>query len=158
MRHTGCSKTSPLVVVGGILWKGATFLAAQRPKGHSQAGFWEFPGGKVEPGETHEQALIREIDEELSLRVHRVHFWRTVEHRYPQRFVILHFFNIVDFSGDPVPNDGQAFRWVTPAEAEKLPFLDADRPLLKELRAHPYPLPSNLLRKTEEVLPPTPHQ
>ena len=56
-------------VVGGILWRGGSFLAAQRPEGHPQAGFWEFPGGKVEPGESLEAALARELAEELSLSV-----------------------------------------------------------------------------------------
>ena len=100
-------------VVGGILWRGGSFLAAQRPEGHPQAGFWEFPGGKVEPGESLEAALARELAEELSLSVH--------------------FFHITEFSGEPVANDGQAFRWVTPEEALTLPFLEADRPLLFDL-------------------------
>lgn len=125
-----------LVVVGGILWRKETFLATQRPKGRSHEGLWEFPGGKVEPGETLEAALIRELHEELSLVVpstQSCRFWRTVEHDYPQQSVILHFFHITDFTGEPVSNDGQSFRWVTPAEARALPFLKADRPLLDEL-------------------------
>ena len=101
-------------VVGGILWRGGSFLAAQRPEGHPQAGFWEFPGGKVEPGESLEAALARELD-------------------YDFRSVRLHFFHITEFSGEPVANDGQAFRWVTPEEAQTLPFLEADRPLLFDL-------------------------
>ena len=68
-------------VVGGILWRGGSFLAAQRPEGHPQAGFWEFPGGKVEPGESLEAALARELAEELSLSVRNPRLWRTVEHR-----------------------------------------------------------------------------
>ena len=67
-------------VVGGILWRGGSFLAAQRPEGHPQAGFWEFPGGKVEPGESLEAALARELAEELSLSVRNPRLWRTVEH------------------------------------------------------------------------------
>ncbi len=123
-----------LEVVGGILWRGDAFLAAQRPEGHPQAGFWEFPGGKVEPGETLEAALSRELAEELSLSVRHPHFWRTVEHDYGFRAVRLHFFHITEFSGEPAANDGQDFRWVTPEEARTLPFLEADRPLLDELR------------------------
>ena len=69
-------------VVGGILWRGGSFLAAQRPEGHPQAGFWEFPGGKVEPGESLEAALARELAEELSLSVRNPRLWRTVEHDY----------------------------------------------------------------------------
>ena len=108
-------------VVGGILWRGGSFLAAQRPEGHPQAGFWEFPGGKVE------------LAEELSLSVRNPRLWRTVEHDYDFRSVRLHFFHITEFSGEPVANDGQAFRWVTPEEALALPFLEADRPLLFDL-------------------------
>lgn len=124
------------IVVGGILWRKATFLAAQRPEGRAHAGLWEFPGGKVEPGETLEAALIRELHEELSLIVpdaHSCRFWRTVTHEYPQQSVVLHFFHITDFTGEPASNEGQAFRWVTPAEARELPFLEADRPLLDDL-------------------------
>ncbi len=120
-------------VVGGIIWRGETFLAAQRPTGHPQAGFWEFPGGKVEPGETLEAALARELSEELSLSVRNPIFWRTVDHDYAIRSVRLHFYHITEFSGTPAGNDGQAFCWVTPEEARKLPFLEADRPLLEEL-------------------------
>ena len=65
-------------VVGGILWRGGSFLAAQRPEGHPQAGFWEFPGGKVEPGESLEAALARELAEELSLSVRNPRLWRTI--------------------------------------------------------------------------------
>ena len=120
-------------VVGGILWKGKRFLAARRPEGNNHAGFWEFPGGKVEPGETGEQALARELFEELSITDCEMRFWRTVEHDYPERSVRLHFFHVLHFSGTPVPNDEQTLRWVTPNEAQELPFLEADRPLIPEL-------------------------
>ena len=91
------------------------------------------PGGKVEPGESLEAALARELAEELSLSVRNPRLWRTVEHDYDFRSVRLHFFHITEFSGEPVANDGQAFRWVTPEEAQTLPFLEADRPLLFDL-------------------------
>ena len=88
---------------------------------------------KVEPGESLEAALAREHAEDLSLSVRNPRLWRTVEHDYDFRSVRLHFFHITEFSGEPVANDGQAFRWVTPEEALTLPFLEADRPLLFDL-------------------------
>ena len=66
---------------------------------------------KVEPGESLEAALARELAEELSLSVRNPRLWRTVEHDYDFRSVRLHFFHITEFSGEPVANDGQAFRW-----------------------------------------------
>ena len=77
--------------------------------------------------------FARELAEELSLSVRNPRLWRTVEHDYDFRSVRLHFFHITEFSGEPVANDGQAFRWVTPEEALTLPFLEADRPLLFDL-------------------------
>ena len=63
--------------------------------------------------------------------------WTVVEHRYPRRAVRLHIFHVCAFSGEPFPREGQVLRWVTPHEAEALPFLPADRPLLAELTALP---------------------
>lgn len=85
---------SPIEVVGGILWRGKQFLAAQRPEGRGHAGFWEFPGGKVEQGETREQALTRELAEELSITP--VQFgsgvrWNTPIHRNLSAFTFSMF-------------------------------------------------------------------
>ena len=128
--------TNRIDVVGGILWRGSRFLAAQRPAGSHQAGFWEFPGGKVEPGETRKQALARELAEELAITVDvtDMEFWTSLDFDYPTRSVRLHFFHIHNFSGDPVANEGQLLRWVTPEEACTLPFLEADRALLPQLK------------------------
>ena len=87
----------------------------------------------MEPGESLEAALARELREELGVAVLEARFWRTVDHEYPQRSVRLHFFHIDAFSGEPAPREGQAMRWLTPCEARELPFLEADRPLLCEL-------------------------
>lgn len=125
-----------LEVVAGILWRDGRYLAVQRPEGKAQAGWWEFPGGKIEAGETPEQALIRELREELSVNVARAEFWRLREHTYvgaaPRR-VRLHFFHVRRFTGEPQPNDGQAMRWTTPEDALRLPFLEADLPLVRLL-------------------------
>ena len=124
-----------LEVAAGILWRGGRFLAAQRPPGSVQQGFWEFPGGKIEPGEAPAQGLARELREELGVGISQPLFWRLEEHVYadPPRHVLLHFFHVHDFTGEPCSREGQALRWVTRAEALDLPFLAADIPVLHAL-------------------------
>ena len=128
-------------VAAGILWRGATFLAACRPAGSVQAGFWEFPGGKIEAGESPAEAMSRELTEELGEQLgvtpEHCHFWRMVEHEYtdPPRRVRLHFFHVRGFPGEPHPREGQELRWVTPLEARGLPFLAADVAVLHSLEA-----------------------
>lgn len=121
-----------LVVACGIIWRGNRFLGACRPRGKPHAGKWEFPGGKVEPGESPARALVRELREELSVSVRCPMFWRKVRHVYPESIVELHFFQVTEFDGEPLPNDGQELRWLTPEEACTLPFLEPDKPLLSD--------------------------
>jgi len=120
-------------VVAGIIWQGGRYLGVQRPQGKRHAGFWEFPGGKVEPGENTADALIRELHEELGIRVAAPVYWRETVHAYPELTVRLSFFHIRDFVGVPSPLEGQGLRWLTPAEALELPFLEADRDIIEEL-------------------------
>ncbi|WP_243361126.1 (deoxy)nucleoside triphosphate pyrophosphohydrolase [Fundidesulfovibrio terrae] len=124
-------------VVAGIIWSDGRYLGVKRPEGKSHAGLWEFPGGKVEPGEDAPRAMVRELREELDIEVSSVEFWREKIHEYPGFTVRLSFFHIRDFKGVPRPMEGQGLRWVTPAEAEHLPFLEADRDIVTELLAHP---------------------
>lgn len=119
-----------LRVAAGVLWKEQRFLAARRPEGKPRAGYWEFPGGKQEPGETMEQTLRRELREELGITRLTIAPWRTVTHEYPEVTVVLHFMHVTAFSGEPRPRDGQELRWVTPEEARLLPFLPADEGLV----------------------------
>jgi len=99
-------------VAAGIVWRGGAFLAAQRPDGKPMAGYWEFPGGKVEGAERPDQALRRELAEELGIGVRQAALWRTVEHCYAERdlLVRLHFFHVTAFSGEPCPAEGQPGR------------------------------------------------
>ena len=124
-------------VVAAVIWQGERFLGVSRPPGKPMAGFWEFPGGKVKPGEPLEAALIRELAEELDLiPVDLVH-WRDLTHPYPQLTVHLSFFHIHGFKGVPRPLEGQDLRWLTAAEALDYPFLEADREIIGALLANP---------------------
>jgi 8-oxo-dGTP diphosphatase len=86
-------------------------LLAQRPEGKAYAGYWEFPGGKLEPGETPAQALARELREELGLVVRRAAPWLVQEYVYPHAHVELNFFRVFAWDGEPHGHDGQAFAW-----------------------------------------------
>ncbi len=121
-------------VVAGILWRNNEFLACKRPEGSPRSGFWEFPGGKVEAQETLEQALKRELVEELGIQVVACNFWHCVEHQYPDLLVRLHFFYVTLFTGEPQPLIGQSLAWMTASTTQANTFLEADRPLLALLR------------------------
>ncbi|MDP2271283.1 MAG: (deoxy)nucleoside triphosphate pyrophosphohydrolase [Archangium sp.] len=114
------------------------FLVQQRLPDKSRANLWEFPGGKVEPGETDEAALVRECQEELAveLRVGR-RLWSTT-HEYDDFTVQLELFAADIESGEPKPLGAQALRFCTPKEMQALPFCEADIPLL-ELLLSPSP-------------------
>lgn len=114
---------------GQVLW-------CQRPKGKPYAGYWEFPGGKVEPGESVWQALAREIKEELGLTVHEGGFWFLIEHEYSHARVRLHLYRVWGFDGEPQACEGQAFFWdaLEPKKQQQVtPILPATQPILSRL-------------------------
>src|SRR6187399_2580435 len=98
-------------------------LVAQRPPGSWQAGRWEFPGGKVEPAEADESALQRELCEELGVRVSRIIPVGVFTHSYPDRSVEISLWLVPAFEGEPCGLDGQALRWVSPAELSQCDLL-----------------------------------
>ena len=112
-------------------------LLAQRPAGKAYAGYWEFPGGKLEPGETPRAALDRELAEELGLAVRGAAPWLVQRFRYPHAHVLLHFFRVFDWSGEPVGHDGQAFVWQTPGNFDVQPLLPANTFVLRALTLPP---------------------
>jgi 8-oxo-dGTP diphosphatase len=108
-------------------------LLAQRPLGKPFAGYWEFPGGKFEPGETPRDALTRELAEELGLIVRRAAPWLVQRFVYPHAHVELHFFRVYEWEGDPVGHDGQAFAWQVPDAFDVAPLLPANTLVLRAL-------------------------
>ena len=108
-------------------------LLAQRPPGKAFAGYWEFPGGKLEPGESPRHALTRELAEELGIRVRRAAPWLVQRFVYPHAHVELHFFRVYEWDGEPVGRDGQAFAWQTPGAFDVAPLLPANSLVLRAL-------------------------
>lgn len=121
-----------IVVVAAVIERDGRFLLSLRPEGTHLAGHWEFPGGKVHEGESHAEALRRELHEELDIvgqvgeRIH------SVAHAYPEKTVELHFY-ACGYEGDPKPMVGQQVRWVAREELASLPFPAADRDLIRAL-------------------------
>ena len=110
-----------------------TFLLAQRPPDKIWAGYWEFPGGKIEPGETPYHALVRELHEELGITVQTAYPWLTRVFTYPHATVRLNFFRVTAWSGDLHPHEGQQFSWQHPAQVLVHPVLPANAPILRAL-------------------------
>lgn len=110
-----------------------TFLMASRPDGKAYAGWWEFPGGKVEPGESPRHALDRELEEELGIAVRRAYPWLTCDYDYAHARVRLHFFRVTDWAGAPHPHEGQSLAWVHADHPAVSPILPANGPILRGL-------------------------
>ena len=121
------------VAAAVILRPDGQVLLAQRPAGKAYAGYWEFPGGKFEPGESPRAALDRELAEELGLAVRHAVPWLVRRFVYPHAHVELHFFRVLAWDGEPVGHDGQAFRWQRPDRFTVAPLLPANTPILRAL-------------------------
>lgn len=128
----------PLLLVAAcvLIDSQGRMLIARRPEGRAMAGLWEFPGGKLEPGESPEEALIRELQEELGVDISRACLAPFVfaSHTYPKFHLLMPLFLCRRWQGTPAPREGQTIRWVTAAELSDYPMLPADRPLLPMLR------------------------
>ena len=121
-------------VVAALIWEGDRFLACQRPAHKARGLLWEFVGGKVEPGETPEDALIRECREELDVTVAPRDVFMTVIHEYPDLTVRLILFNAVIAEGTPKLLEHNDLRWITTTEIDSLDFCPADEEILKKLK------------------------
>ena len=130
--------TPPIVLVSAVALVDADgrVLLAQRPAGKTMAGLWEFPGGKVGPGETPEGALIRELAEELGIDVAASCLapLTFASHSYPDFHLLMPLYVCRKWGGIPVPREGQQLTWVRPARLGDYPMPPADKPLVAMLR------------------------
>ena len=121
-------------VVAALIWQGERFLICQRPAHKARGLLWEFVGGKVEAGESGEQALIRECQEELAVTLSVGDVFMDVIHEYPDLTVHLTLFNAVIAEGEPQILEHNVIRWITPAEIDSFDFCPADVEILAEIR------------------------
>ncbi len=121
-------------VAAALIWDGGRFLACRRPPHKTRGLLWEFVGGKVEPGETREEALVRECREELGVTVKVGELFMEVLHRYPDMTVHLSLFNAAIAEGEPQLLEHCEMRWITPGEIPGYDFCPADVEILEEIR------------------------
>jgi 8-oxo-dGTP diphosphatase len=119
--------------VGIIQRADGMVLLAERPAGKPWAGWWEFPGGKIEAGETAEHALKRELQEELGIEVTQLYPWLTRTFDYPEKTVKLHFFRVLGWQGEPQSCESQQLSWQNPADLQVSPMLPANQPIINAL-------------------------
>jgi len=138
MAATAVDRTPPLVVVAAVVLvdSDGRVLLAQRPEGKAMAGLWEFPGGKVDLGETPENALIRELREELGIDVAASCLapFTFASHAYPEFHLLMPLYVCRKWSGIPIAREGQRLTWVRPARLADYPMPPADKPLIAMLR------------------------
>lgn len=121
-------------VVAALIWKGNQFMICQRPAHKARGLLWEFVGGKVEPGETKEQALVRECREELAVTVQVGKVFMEVTHEYPDLTVHLTLFHASIQEGTPQLLEHNDIRWITVEEIDQYPFCPADEVILERLK------------------------
>lgn len=128
----------PLVLVAAcaLVDRDDRVLLARRPRGKAMAGLWEFPGGKFEPGETPEEALLRELEEELAVRTEASCLapLSFASHAYDDFHLLMPLYICRKFEGIPVSREGQALKWVRAADLRAYPMPTADEPLIPALQ------------------------
>ncbi|HEV7135621.1 MAG TPA: 8-oxo-dGTP diphosphatase MutT [Steroidobacteraceae bacterium] len=122
-----------LVVAAALLDPSGRVLIAERPAGKHMAGRWEFPGGKVAPGESEDAALARELQEELGIVVVEATPMMRLTHSYPDRVVELSMWVVGRYRGEPQALDGQRLKWVERSQLAREDILEADRPFVAAL-------------------------
>lgn len=123
----------PIVVTAGVVVRDGKVLVAKRKTGSHLEGLWEFPGGKLEPNESPEECLARELKEELGVGVRIGKVQEVVYHRYPEKNVLLLFFACELVDGEPQPLDVEEMAWVKPSDLPKLDWVPADLSFVEKL-------------------------
>ncbi len=124
-------------VSAGLVFQGGRLLITQRPLGKHLGGLWEFPGGKLEPDESFEDCLVRELREELGIEVQVGAMLAAVEHAYPEKQVHIQFYRCCLVSGTPKPIECADLEWVGAHELDSFVFPPADSGLLAQLKSNP---------------------
>lgn len=122
-------------VVAGVIYSefGRQVLLALRKPGQHQGNLWEFPGGKLEPGEALQDGLVRELREEIGISVTDCRSRSIIEHSYTDKHVRLHFWDVYGFDGEPEGMEGQRLQWVSLLELGQLAFPEANLAIVNEL-------------------------
>ena len=131
---TVLSQKKPVDVVAALIWEKDKFLICQRPENKARGLLWEFVGGKVEPGETKQQALQRECMEELAITVHVKEPFMEVLHEYPDMLIRLTLFHCIIPEGFPQALEHKALAWIHPSQTGDYDFCPADTDILKEIK------------------------
>ena len=122
-------------VVAALIWDGSRFMICQRPAHKARGLLWEFVGGKVEPGETKPQALIRECREELGITVFPHALFMELDHVYPDLTIHLSLYHCSIAAGIPQLLEHNDLRWITPSEIPQYDFCPADAEILERIQA-----------------------
>ena len=127
-------RTIMVEVVAGLIWKDGKFMICQRPENKARALLWEFVGGKVEKGESREDALIRECKEELDIVVKPLDVFCIVDHVYPDITIRLVLFNAEIVSGEPKLLEHADLKWISADEIDNYEFCPADKEILEKIK------------------------
>ncbi len=126
--------SSKVRVAVGIIQDDDRFLIAERPLGKPYSGYWEFPGGKIEPNEDAYTALVRELHEELGITVTKAELWLEHNHDYPDKSVQLSLWRVLSYTGTPTPLENQTLMFATYEEMQNLQLLEGNISILKALK------------------------
>ena len=127
-------RTIMVEVVAGLIWKDGKFMICQRPENKARALLWEFVGGKVEKGESREDALVRECKEELDVTVKPLDVFCTVDHVYPDITIRLVLFNAEILLGEPKLLEHADLKWISADDIDNYEFCPADKEILEKIK------------------------